>query len=362
MLFLQINLQMFNGEKTEKATPKRRKEARDKGQVLQSKEINSAFILLFTFLVLRSMGNYIYEHMTAFTQNILMEMSNVSNIYTVTGVHRLFISMVIATAKIVIPIVAAAFVTGIIFSYLQVGYLFTTKPLQPKLSKINPVNGFKRLFSLKPLVEFFKSVIKIGAVGYVAFSYLIDEAKNISKILDMEVIQIMGYLGQVTIGITLRAAIILIILAVLDYYYQRWEHEKEMKMSKQEIKEEYKQIEGDPQIKSKIKEKQRQISMGRMMQDVPKADVIITNPTHYAVAIRYDVSIGDAPIVLAKGKDLIAQNIKKLASENEIPIVENKELARTIYAMVDIGEYIPPDLYQAVAEVLAYVYKIKNIH
>lgn len=362
MLVLKINLQMFNGEKTEKATPKRRKEAREKGQVLQSKEINSAFILLFTFLALRTMGGYIYKHIITFTHNILIELSNVENIYTVNGVHKLFLSTAMVTARIVVPIVATAFAVGLVCSYLQVGYLFTFKPLKPKLSKINPINGFKRLFSLKPLVEFFKSLIKIGAVGYIAFSYLIDETRNISNILDMEIIQIITYLGKVTVGIALRAAMILIILAILDYYYQRWEHEKELKMSKQEVKEEYKQMEGDPQIKSKIKERQRQISMRRMMQDVPKADVIITNPTHYAVAVWYNANIGDAPIVLAKGKDLVAQNIKKVALENEIPIVENKELARVIYATVDIGEYIPPDLYQAVAEVLAYVYKIKNIH
>lgn len=163
-------------------------------------------------------------------------------------------------------------------------------------------------------------------------------------------------------NIAFRAAIVLILLAVLDFFYQSWEYENELKMSKQELKEEYKQMEGDPQVKSKIKEKQRQISMSRMMQDVPKADVIITNPTHYAVAIRYDSSIEDAPTVLAKGKDLIAQKIKTLATENGIIIFENKVLARTLYYTVDIGAYIPPDLYQAVAEVLAYVYQMKNIH
>jgi flagellar biosynthetic protein FlhB len=212
------------------------------------------------------------------------------------------------------------------------------------------------------LIELIKSLIKIGAVGYITISYVLKQSKNIMNVFDMELTQIVLYLSSTTMNIAFRAAIVLILLAVLDFFYQSWEYENELKMSKQELKEEYKQMEGDPQVKSKIKEKQRQISMSRMMQDVPKADVIITNPTHYAVAIRYDSSIEDAPTVLAKGKDLIAQKIKTLATENGIIIFENKVLARTLYYTVDIGAYIPPDLYQAVAEVLAYVYQMKNIH
>ncbi|WP_129596961.1 flagellar biosynthesis protein FlhB [Anaerophilus nitritogenes] len=361
MYLFPIDLQLFTGEKTEKATPKKRKEAREEGQILQSKEINSALILLCTFFVLSLMGNFIYNNFMIFTKNLFVDMKDVEGLFNTNGIHKLFLNSALLTIKIVVPVVGTALVIGVICSYMQVGFLFTTKPLTPKLSRINPINGMKKFFSPKPIVEFFKSIIKLFAVGYITFSYVLKQSNNMVDLIDMEIIQIIGYLGKVTVGIGFRAAIVLMILAVLDYYYQKFEYEKELKMSKQEIKEEYKQIEGDPQIKGKIKERQRQMAMNRMMQDVPKADVIITNPTHYAIAIRYDSTLEEAPVVLAKGKDLIAQKIKQIASENDIIMVENRILARTLYSTVEIGDFIPPDLYQAVAEVLAYVYKVKNM-
>ncbi|WP_053957422.1 flagellar biosynthesis protein FlhB [Inediibacterium massiliense] len=361
MYLFPIDLQLFNGEKTEEATPKRKKEAREEGQILQSREINSALILLCTFFVLSLMGNFIYRNFMIFTKNIFLEMKDIEGLFNTNGIHKLFLNSALLTGKIVTPVVGTAFIMGIICSYVQVGFLFTTKPLQPKFSRINPINGMKKYFSLKPIVEFLKSMIKLCAVGYITFSYVMKQSKNMVDLMDMDILQIIGYLGKVTVGIGFRAAIVLMILAVVDYYYQKFEYEKELKMSKQEIKEEYKQIEGDPQIKGKIKERQRQMAMNRMMQDIPKADVIITNPTHYAIAIRYDSTLEEAPIVLAKGKDLIAQKIKQIASENDIIMVENRMLARTLYSTVEIGDFIPPDLYQAVAEVLAYVYKVKNM-
>ena len=361
MYLFRINLQLFAGEKTEKATPKRKKEAREKGQVLQSKEINSAFILLFVFLALRFAGPYMYKNILSFTYNAFTDMNNNEALFTISGTSNMLLSMILLTAKVVFPIIGIAFLIGLICSYSQVGFLFTTKSLKFDLNRINPINGFKKIFSKKSLVEFSKSLIKIGVVGYITFNYLFKQSKNLINLLDMELTQMVSYLFQTTVNIAIRAAVVLIILAVLDYFYQSWEYENELKMSKQEIKEEYKQMEGDPLIRSKIKEKQRQISMRRMMQDIPKADVIITNPTHYAIAIRYDSDYESAPCVLAKGKDIIAHNIRKVATEHDIPIVENKPLARAVYFSVEIGAYIPPDLYQAVAEVLAYVYKLKNI-
>jgi flagellar biosynthetic protein FlhB len=361
MYLFDINLQLFTGEKTESATPKRKKESREKGQVLQSKEINSALILLFTFLALQLAGKYIYNNLALYMINIYTYTINDETLFTVNGIHKLFIVMVGQAVKVVIPVLGCAFVVGLLSSYMQVGFLFTTKPLAFKLDRLNPINGFKKIFSKKSIVEFVKSLIKIAVVGYVTFSYVLKQSKHVVNILDMEIPGIIALLGKATMSVALRAAIVLIILAALDYFYQKWEYENELKMSKQEIKEEYKQTEGDPQIKSKIKEKQRQMAMRRMMQDVPKADVIITNPTHYAVAVRYDQEQDKAPIVLAKGQDLIALNIRELAEKNEVPIIENKPLARALYSSVEIGEDIPPDLYQAVAEVLAYVYKLKNI-
>ncbi|SHI79900.1 flagellar biosynthetic protein FlhB [Geosporobacter subterraneus DSM 17957] len=360
MTLFHIDLQLFTGEKTEKATPKRKKEAREKGQVMQSKEINSALILLFTFLALFLLGNYTYQNLLLFTHNMFLNTVNTEDLFTVNGIHKMFMLLVTVTAKLVVPIMGVAFLVGLICSYMQVGFLFTTKTLGIKFDRINPINGFKKIFSKKSLVEFVKSLLKIILVGYVTFSYALKQSKTVMNILDMSLESIIGFIGSITIQVAFRAAIVLILLAVMDYFFQKWEYENELKMSKQEVKEEYKQMEGDPQVKSKIKEKQRQISMRRMMQDVPKADVIITNPTHYAVALRYDSNLEAAPVLLAKGVDLVAQNIKKAANEHEIPIVENKLLARTIFYQVDIGASIPPDLYQAVAEVLAYVYQLKN--
>ncbi|HHY90907.1 MAG TPA: flagellar biosynthesis protein FlhB [Clostridiales bacterium] len=359
---IRIQLQLFTGEKTEKATPKRRKEAREKGQVRQSREINSAFVLLFAFIALKLASSFICNNLKIFTERIFTEMTNLDILFTVKGIHHLLVLMTMVAGKMVVPILGTVFVVGLVCSYAQVGFLFTTKTLAFKPSKLNPINGFKRIFSKRSLVELVKSLIKVGIVGYVTISYLLKQSKNITNVFDMELAQIAVYLANTTSNLVFRAAIVLILIAALDFFYQHWEYEKELRMSKQEIKEEYKQMEGDPQVKSKIKEKQRQISMRRMMQDVPKADVIITNPTHYAVALRYDSKIEDAPVVLAKGKDLIAQKIKELALEHEIMIVENKGLARTLYYTVEVGAQIPPELYQAVAEVLAYVYQMKNIH
>lgn len=356
----KINLQLFTGEKTEQATPKRRREAREKGQVHQSKDINSAFVLLFVFLAINLINKYWYKEMYKFYHNILNYSSSINTIYTIKSISHILNNTLWVILKLSMPLLFVSLAVGVISSYMQVGFLFTTKTLAVKLDKINPISGFKKMFSMKSIVELVKGLLKIAILMYITASYLIKEYNNILNVFDMELGQIVAYLWSVVLDITIRSAIILLVLAVLDYLYKKWEFEKELKMSKQEIKEEYKQTEGDPQIKSKIKEKQRQIAMRRMMQDVPTADVIITNPTHFAVALAYNDEGDAAPKVIAKGQDLIAQNIKRIASENEIPLYENKPLARKLFYTVEIGEFIPPDLYHAVAEVLAYIYNLKN--
>jgi flagellar biosynthetic protein FlhB len=273
---------------------------------------------------------------------------------------KLYLQVGIAFLKIILPIFAVAFLTGLITGYSQVGFLFTTKTLQIKLNRLNPLSGLKRIFSVRSLTELIKSIFKIVVVGIIGFSYLKGEVVNMLKTMDMDVVSIAAYIGVTATNVAIRMCIALLVLGVLDYGYQWWEYEKNIRMTKQEIKEEYKQTEGNPEIKSKIKQKQRQISLRRMMQSVPEADVVITNPTHYAVAIKYDIKISDAPVVLAKGQDYMALKIKEKAKENGIEIVENKSLARALYSTVEIGEKIPPDLYQAVAEVLAFVYGLKN--
>jgi flagellar biosynthetic protein FlhB len=225
---------------------------------------------------------------------------------------------------------------------------------------INPINGLKRMFSIKALAELVKSIVKIIVVSLVAYQYIKGQINEILNVMDMETANMLSYFAVLVFNVGIRISVTFIILGIIDYLFQWWQYEKDLRMSKQEIKDEYKETEGNPQIKSKIREKQRAISMRRMMQEVPKADVVITNPTHFAVAIKYDLNVSSAPIVIAKGQDFIAQRIKEIARENKVEIVENKPLARTLYSTVEIGESIPQDLFQAVAEVLAFVYSLKE--
>ncbi len=359
-LELLIDLQLFSEEKTEEPTQKKIKESREKGQVLQSKEVNSAFMLLGAFISLRLLGGFLGNIIQRLTLYVYEEYLNINYLFSITNIYKLMLTALYYMMMMIIPLAAICLIIGLVCSYMQVGYLFTTKTLEVKFSKLNPIEGFKRMFSMKSVFELVKSLIKIVFVGMVVFNYAEGQLDTIFNTMSMDTVLIIKTLVDLTIQIGLRAGMVLVALALLDYLYQRYEHNKGLKMTKQEVKEEYKQVEGNPQIKSKIKEKQRQISMRRMMQDVPKADVIITNPTHFAIAIKYDPSISDAPLVVAKGMDIIAQRIKEIASENNVPMVENKPLARSLYDAVQVGQIIPQDMYQAVAEVLAYVYQINN--
>lgn len=359
-----INLQLFaqgaGGEKTEKATPKKRQEARKKGQVLQSREISSALVLMLVFVSLRIFGSYIYNQILEFTKNVLIEYPKIEDLFMPDILQRVFIDAVIVFFKATAPVLAIALLTGIITGYAQIGFLFTLETLSPKFSRINPINGLKRIFSLRGAVELTKAVLKVTVIGYVSYAYLNGQAENVLRMMDMDVINIAVMIGTISINVAIRICVVLVVLSVFDYAYQWWEYEKNLKMTRQEIKEEYKQTEGNPEIRSKIKQKQRQMSMRRMMQEVPKADVVITNPTHFACAIKYDTNVSDAPVLTAKGQDYTAIRIREIARENKVEIVENKILARTLYETVDIGKTIPPELYQAVAEVLAFVYSLKG--
>jgi len=355
-----INLQLFSEEKTEQATPKKKRDAREKGNVLQSKEINSAFVLLAAFIMINAFATFIGITMRNTTSYIYEQYLSLDVILSLKNIQLLFINIMINFFLIVAPIALTNLIVGVLASYFQVGVLFTTKPLAIDIKKLNPIEGFKKMFSMKSVVELLKALIRIIILGYISYAYVKGQIVIILETIGMDISTILRTILDMSVGIGIRAGILLVVLAVLDYFYQKYEYNKNLKMSKQETKEEYKQTEGNPQIKSKIKEKQRQMSMQRMMQDVPKADVIITNPTHFAIGIKYNPQEFDAPRVIAKGQDLIAQNIKKIAMENNVPTVENKPLARTLYDNVEIGEFVPPELYQAVAEVLAYVYRINN--
>ena len=359
---ISVNLRLFagqSGEKTEKATPKKRQEARKKGQVLQSREITSAVVLLFIFAALKISGGYMFSQMMSFSKKVMAKYPEIEDLYTFSTLPALFLETIILVFKITGPLFAVAVVTGVVGGYAQVGFLFTTETLALKLNRINPFNGLKRIFSTHGAAELVKSIAKIAVIGYIAYAYLNAEKAKAMVLMDMEVVSIASYIGSVAVNTAMRICVALVLMGILDYGYQWWEYEKNLKMTKQELKEEYKQTEGNPEIKSKIKQKQRQISMRRMLHEVPKADVVITNPTHYAVAIKYDAGVSDAPVVVAKGVDYIALRIKDVAKESKVEIVENKPLARNLYESVGIGEQIPPELYQAVAEILAFVYNLK---
>ena len=262
--------------------------------------------------------------------------------------------------RLAAPFLAAGLVVAIVISIVQVGWQVSTKPLEPKLDKFNPVNGFKRIFSKDSLFNLLMSILKIVLVFYVAYTCIKGQANNLFILYEIPLNQAISLIGDIIIDTGLRISLCYLVVGLADYIYQRHRFNEDMKMTKQEVKDEFKNTEGNPEIKGRQRQRMREASRRRMMQDVPKADVVITNPTHFAVAIKYDAETSKAPIVLAKGEDYLAQKIKEAAREHHIEIVENKPLARMLYANVDIGQEIPPELYQAVAEILAMVYNMRE--
>ncbi len=368
-MILEYNLQFFakdgpGGEKTEPATQKKLDDARKEGQVAKSREIANGLGLLALFLVLKLWLGTIGENFLETFSSIYNRIPGVTSLLGGTAPDReiniLFNHAVTQIIVILLPIFLVGFAVALLSDLIQVKWRPTSKPLMPKLSKLNPISGFKKIFSSNALVELIKSVAKILLIGYMAYSFLQDHYQNIFLLYDLSLMQAIQMIGQIVTDLGIRIAAVYMIIALADFAYQKWKFKEDMKMSKQEVKEEYKNQEGDPQIKGKIRQKMREVSQRRMMQALPQADVVITNPTHYAVAIQYDASKYAAPIVLAKGQDFLAHRIKEIAKENKVEIVENKPLARMLYANVEVGEIIPPELYQAVAEVLAFVYHLQG--
>ncbi len=357
---LDFNLQYFAEEKTEEATPKKKRDARKKGQVAQSKDVGGAIILIVVMLAIQFTGGWFTNQFVTIYMLCSRMMVNTDALYNPTGLQTLYVELLLRTLLIVAPILSAAVLAGVISSYMQVGYLFSPEAIKPKLDKISIISGFKRLFSVKSLVEMVKAIAKGTVLVYIVYDYLSDRLIEIAESYQLDLFQFVSLMWDFVVNIVMRSAIFLLIVAFADLAFKRWQHNKDLKMSKKEIKDEYKQSEGDPMLKGKIREKQRAMAMSRMMQDVPDADVVITNPTHFAVAVVYNMNEGGSPKVVAKGQNLIAQNIKRIATENNVIIVENKPLARALFAEAEVGDFIPIDLYQAVAEVLAYVYSIKD--
>lgn len=354
----KLDLQMFAGEKTEKATPKKRDESRKKGQVAKSQELPGSILLLTCIVMLMIFGSNFRTSIThmftdVFNNRMTMEI-------TVDNVMNMMMQYMLEILKLLAPIFIAVILIVILASFGQYGLLFVTEGLKPKFSKLDPIKGAKNLFSLRSIVELLKSLLKMSVIGFLVFTTLQGQMGVISILHSMSLEDILGFAASTTMSLGIKIGAALIILAVFDFMYQKFEFEKSIRMSKQDIKDEYKKAEGDPMIKGKIRERQRRMAMQRMMQDVPTADVIITNPTHYAVALKYDGDQMQAPEVVAKGQDFVALRIREIAKDNGVMIMENKPLARALFAQAEIGDTVPADLFQAVAEVLAYVYKLKG--
>ena len=353
-----FDLQRFaEGEdKTEEPTEKRRKDAREKGQVARSQELNAAFVLLMGFFCLRILWEYIYTNISEYTVYIYTHLAQSTSI---ENIRELFIGIMLLLAKTSFPIMVAILIIGLGINIFQVGLVVSTQRLNINLGKLNPINGFGRIFSKRSLVELIKSIFKILIIGSFIYMYLKDQIPFMPYLMYFDLARSLEEIANIIFNMVFKVIAIIIVMGILDYAYQKWQTTQDLKMSKQEVKDEHKQMEGDPQIKGKIRRKQREMAMMRMMQEVPKADVIITNPTHLAVALMYKQGMV-APLIIAKGQDLVADRIKQIAREHKITIVENKPLARALYAAAEVGDMVPNELYQAVAEVLAYVYRLKN--
>ena len=363
LLLLKYNLQFFandeGGEKTEEPTAKKLSDARDEGQAPRSQDLNTAAMLIVLILGVKIFGGFIYDKIYETYYYVMTNMSDyATNEFTLGRSENLFHLGMREILFTILPIsligVLVAFVVGV----WQVKWKITTKPLKPKPSKLNPIKGMKRIFSKDKLVELLKALIKLGVLFWVVYSYIQDEWGLIINIYQLDPVNAVHLIIETVLDIAFRVAVVFLMIAFADWIYQKRKFRKDMKMTKQEVKDEYKNSEGNPEIKGAIRRKMQEASRRRMMQELPEADVVITNPTHLAVALKYDKDSAEAPIVIAKGADFLAEKIKEIARANRVQIVENKPLARMLYHNVDIGAEIPPELYQMVAEILAYVYSL----
>lgn len=344
-------------EKTETATDKKRQDSRKEGQVAFSREVNSAATIAAAGMIFAFTGTFMYEQLAAVFHDFF------TNLYrpdlSVDSLYELFIELQDDVFPVVMPIFLAVLVAGVFFSVIQVGWSVNSKPLEPKLNKISPMSGLKRLFSSQTLAEFLKSMMKFVIVGFIAWWDFNNHLTEMQSLSLSSFNDILKYNFAFVAESSGKIILALIAIAVADFAYQKWHHEEKIKMTKQEVKEETKQSEGDPHIKARIREVQREQSKARMMQEVPKADTVVVNPTHFAVALRYDRDSMIAPQVTAKGVDYLALRMKAIARENNVPVIEKPALARELYSNVEIGQGIPEKFYKAVAEILAYVYRLK---
>ncbi|MFN4190119.1 MAG: flagellar biosynthesis protein FlhB [Pseudothermotoga sp.] len=352
----EIDLQLFaDPERTEKPTPRRRRKAREEGQVAVSRELNMAVSFLAATVVMR----FVMQRLIDFSLAGSIPFLNLDDFESLDKLSARIYEMFKDSILILIVLFFSIGISAVVVGAMQTRFLLSFKPLKFDLKRINPVEGFKRMFSTRSLFELVKSIFKMIIVGYVAYTVIRPKFNSFGLYSDMEVTDSMRFVFLIVYEVMLKCSIALLVLAIVDYFYQRWEFEKSIRMTKQELKEEYREVEGSPEIKRRQREIMARLSRGRMLQQVPQADVVITNPTHIAIALKYDPEEMDAPVVLAKGVDEIAQKIVEIAKQNSIPIVQNPEVARQLYKMTDVGEQIPEGLYRAVAEILAHVYSLR---
>lgn len=356
---LALNLQLFaSDEKTEQPTSKKREKVRKDGQVARSNEITTAFLLILMFFSIQLFGAEVKARFIEVFQKFvrLFYIEEMNSKIATTLMWEIAKDMFL----MLWPFFLVAVFVGLVTNLAQVGWLVSWKPLEPKLDNINPLKGVKRVFSMRTVVELIKAIFKIALISILVYNTIRNYDNLSINLYQMDTLSGYKVVFNIVLDLCIRIGWFFIVVAAIDYTYVKLKFEKDIKMTKQEVKDEYKQSEGNPEVKGRIRQKMREAAMRRMMQDLPKADVVITNPTHFAVAIKYDDTADAAPIVVAKGADLIAKNIREKAKEHGIQIMENKSLARTLFYTVEIGDEIPPELYQAVAEILAFVYSLKN--
>ncbi|MDI3537978.1 MAG: flagellar biosynthesis protein FlhB [Bacillota bacterium] len=354
-----FNLQLFAGEeKTEPATPHRRQEARRKGQVFHSLELNAAAVLLASSMAVFFLLPLWQAQLIAFTKETFL---TPGADWEVADAYRLLLRFLLQFAYLALPVLLAGLAAALLVSYLQVGFVFSSEPVAFRLERLNPVAGLGRIFSRRSLATLVRNLVKLVVVAWVAASSIRSEYALIPRLPLVGLEGFLAFLGKLSWRLAWQCGLAVLVLAVFDFLYQRWEYEQSLRMSRQEIKEELRETEGRPEVRARVRERQRQLARARMLHRVPEADVVITNPTHYAVALKYDAARMAAPEVIAKGAGLIAERIKKLAREHGVSIVENKPLAQALYRTVEVGESIPATFYRAVAEVLAYVYRQKGL-
>jgi len=344
------------GDKTEQATPRRRQEARERGQVAKSSDLSSAVVLGAGLAALATLGASMFLRVVYFTQ---FSFGGAPPYELTMNSATLYMRWVMLyVAGMLAPFMAILGLAALAGTLMQTGFILSERPLKWDWSRIDPIQGMKRVFSRRGLMRLVTSVFKVGMVGGVAYFTIREQARDLTGAIDADFWEIVAFAGRAMLTLGIRVMVVLLVLAILDYVFQRWQHERDLMMTKQEVREEMRRLEGDPLTRQRRRSMQRQIAMQRMMQQVPKADVVITNPTEIAVAIQYQSDAMGAPTLVAKGRALMAERIRTVAEENGVPIVEQKPLAQAIYRRMEVGDEIPPDLYKAVAEILAYVYEL----